>query len=544
MSPTSKGADAAKVKAKAIESGRRNDDADDDGGREGKYEKLTPAQEMRKQREFSNLSNVFADIFSGAQAGEVIFKGQFNGAKAKVITTAGGSQGSQGETGAASAAGEEQGEAAAEEDRDLVLARALQAIEDDAYRTMKRMEEEDERYARELARSENGAADASTPAEAEATERPTSGRRRLLISSSEGDDSAAAATMTKGWRELVRQDSLTERDRRLALQLLEEEDREKRKREAEDEALAKSLSTGDGGGEPAGKRRRTDETAEAAEMTSDELIVRLLQEEEEETHRRERAKKAKEEGAMSRKLIEKLMRAEEMDHDEWVRSELAQIDEREAMMTTKKKKKAWPGFGFGWGDKERMREKAEGKIVGDSDWKSTRFFADTSVLEGFLFSCAKQNGSVTITNVMKYDLVEKFDRKWSEFKATYGSTAAESQTTLAFHGTRGDLIPSITNKGLLVPGTAPGVEHVTDSGWYGCGIYLSPNPDVAQGYAADGKMLVCAVLMGRIYTCPEVMEGVGCRRGYDSHTSPCGEELVLFDAAQVLPCYLVVFGAS
>ncbi len=36
---------------------------------------------------------------------------------------------------------------------------------------------------------------------------------------------------------------------------------------------------------------------------------------------------------------------------------------------------------------------------------------------------------------MKYDLVEKFDRKWSEFKATYGSTAAESQTTLAFHGT-------------------------------------------------------------------------------------------------------------
>lgn len=438
-----------------MESSRRSGDDGDDGGREGKYEKLTPAQEMRKQREFSNLSNVFADIFSGAQAGEVIFKGQFNGAKAKVIT-GGGSQGSQGETGAA---GEEQGEAAAEEeDRDLVLARALQAIEDDAYRTMKRMEEEDERYARELARSENGAADVSTPAGgSEATERPTSGRRRLLISSSEGDDSAAATTGKKGWRELVRQDSLTERDRLLALQLLEEEDREKRKRETEDEALAKSLSTG----EPTGKRRRTDEAA--AEMTSDELIVRLLQEEEEETHRRERAKKAKEEEAMSRKLIEKLMRAEEMDHDEWVRSELAQIDEREskAAMTTKKKKKAWPGFGFGWGDKERMREKAEGKIVGDSDWKSTRFFADTSVLEGFLFSCAKQNGtracasslavssvssphttraaratgSVTITNVMKYDLVEKFDRKWSEFKAAYGSTAAESQTTLAFHGT-------------------------------------------------------------------------------------------------------------
>jgi hypothetical protein len=52
-------------------------------------------------------------------------------------------------------------------------------------------------------------------------------------------------------------------------------------------------------------------------------------------------------------------------------------------------------------------------------------------------------------------------------------------------------------------------------------------------------MLVCAVLMGRIYTCPDMMEGADCMAGYDSHTSPCGQELVLFQASQVLPCYLV-----
>jgi hypothetical protein len=83
-----------------------------------------------------------------------------------------------------------------------------------------------------------------------------------------------------------------------------------------------------------------------------------------------------------------------------------------------------------------------------------------------------------------------------------------------------------------------------ERGRYGCGIYLSPNPATAGCYAADGKMLVCAVLMGRTYNCPDRMDGESCMLGYDSHTSPCGEELVLFDAAQVLPCYLINFSSE
>lgn len=74
---------------------------------------------------------------------------------------------------------------------------------------------------------------------------------------------------------------------------------------------------------------------------------------------------------------------------------------------------------------------------------------------------------------------------------------------------------------------------------WGKGIYLSPDPSLAQGYASDGKMLVCSVLMGRIFHCSEMMVGKACVRGFDSHMSPCEQEMVLFEAAQVLPCYLL-----
>jgi hypothetical protein len=373
----------------------------EEGSSRSKYETLTPAEHRRRKHEFADLNNAFADIMSGAQTGEVIFKGQFKGAKSKVITSAASSQQEDG--------GEEEQEGD-EVDTDLVLARALQAIEDDAYRTMKRREEEDERYARELAQSEQAGEPAISDHAQTPTPTPTergSRRRRLLISSTEGSQDALDSTSavvdggeapTKGWRELVRQDSLTERDRRLALQLIADEEREKRKREEDDEALARALSgDGDGVSKDIAKRRRINAEDGATDMTSDELIVQLLQEEEEE--KQKQAKRAKKEEAMSRKLIEKLMRVEkEMEHDEWVKGELAQIEAREAeeSMTTGKKKKAskkWPGFGFGWGDKERMKAKLKPTIAGDTDWKSTRFFMDTHVLEGFLHTCASSHGA-------------------------------------------------------------------------------------------------------------------------------------------------------
>jgi len=123
----------------------------------------------------------------------------------------------------------------------------------------------------------------------------------------------------------------------------------------------------------------------------------------------------------------------------------------------------------------------------------------------------------------------------------HGSDKEDSKPRIAYHGTRANLVPSITDRGLLVPGSASGVGHVTDSGWYGKGIYLSPNPDLSLGYTQGGKMLVCSVLMGRVFKCTERLDGQGCKRGYDSHESPCGQEYVIFNAAQVLPCYVIEF---
>lgn len=37
------------------------------------------------------------------------------------------------------------------------------------------------------------------------------------------------------------------------------------------------------------------------------------------------------------------------------------------------------------------------------------------------------------------------------------------------------------------------------------------------------------------------MDGLGCQPGYDSHTSPKGNEVVLFESQQILPRYIITF---
>jgi aprataxin and PNK-like factor len=51
-------------------------------------------------------------------------------------------------------------------------------------------------------------------------------------------------------------------------------------------------------------------------------------------------------------------------------------------------------------------------------------------------------------------------------------------------------------------------------GYYGAGIYLSPDARTSLAYAGGcGKLLVCAVLMGRIYKCTNLMHGAPCTPG-------------------------------
>ena len=40
------------------------------------------------------------------------------------------------------------------------------------------------------------------------------------------------------------------------------------------------------------------------------------------------------------------------------------------------------------------------------------------------------------------------------------------------------------------------------------------------------------------------MDGAGCKAGYDSHFSPKGNEIIMFDPAACLPRYVIAFKAQ
>eukprot|EP01119_Soliformovum_irregulare_P011711 TRINITY_DN2962_c0_g1_i1.p1 TRINITY_DN2962_c0_g1~~TRINITY_DN2962_c0_g1_i1.p1 ORF type:complete len:560 (+),score=137.88 TRINITY_DN2962_c0_g1_i1:29-1708(+) len=154
------------------------------------------------------------------------------------------------------------------------------------------------------------------------------------------------------------------------------------------------------------------------------------------------------------------------------------------------------------------------------------------------------NGKVTIDKVVSQQLLDAFEQKWAEITAKYPDDFHNVEPTIAFHGTAAANIPNIVRIGLVVPGSH-GVQHATDTGFYGKGIYLSPNPGLSIGYCrGSGKLLVCAVLMGRRLKLKAMCQGAALRKGFDSHVSPDGNEFVLFQASQVLPLFVINFTSA
>jgi len=143
---------------------------------------------------------------------------------------------------------------------------------------------------------------------------------------------------------------------------------------------------------------------------------------------------------------------------------------------------------------------------------------------------------------LKPELVVEFEAAWKVMKQNRGMTLASPN--MAYHGTAETNINSILERGLLVPGRGKGkdIGHATDTGFWGGGIYLSPNAALSIGYCRGGKkLLICSVLMGKRYQCTNLMHGGDLMAGHDSHVAPGGQEWILFDPAQVLPCYLISF---
>ncbi|KAL6052497.1 Low molecular weight neuronal intermediate filament [Balamuthia mandrillaris] len=174
-----------------------------------------------------------------------------------------------------------------------------------------------------------------------------------------------------------------------------------------------------------------------------------------------------------------------------------------------------------------------------------RYLLNEDVLD-FLENGVKANG-VTIAkieNVIKPELVVEYEAAWAELRQKGDRTVEELRPQMAYHGTSENNIESILEKGLLVPGVGKGlnIQHATDTGYWGKGIYLSPNAGMSVGYCRGGKkLLICSVLMGRPFQCKELIHGQPLKPGYDSHKAPGGQEWIIFNPAQVLPCYLITF---
>jgi len=155
-----------------------------------------------------------------------------------------------------------------------------------------------------------------------------------------------------------------------------------------------------------------------------------------------------------------------------------------------------------------------------------RYLPNEEVIE-FIEKGVKSNGQIIerIENVLKPELVIAYERASERLRRSRNAT--EAQPHISYHGTQEARIESILERGLLVPGKGKGkdVTHATDTGFWGGGIYLSPNPGLSIGYMRGGsKLLMCSTLMGRRYQCTNMMNGADLMAGYDSHVAPGGQE--------------------
>lgn len=136
-----------------------------------------------------------------------------------------------------------------------------------------------------------------------------------------------------------------------------------------------------------------------------------------------------------------------------------------------------------------------------------------------------------------------------------------SRPVVTFHGTNRHVVSSIVRHGFVKPGDQIGKAgetlEIRCGASFGVGIYSSPSPDYALWYSNMSspdqqitraedipgmRIIVCAVLMGRsLQVTREATRQTTeiADRGAHSHVSPNKLEYVVFDCAQIIPCYVV-----
>ena len=138
--------------------------------------------------------------------------------------------------------------------------------------------------------------------------------------------------------------------------------------------------------------------------------------------------------------------------------------------------------------------------------------------------------------IIKKTFAQQFLMKFMEMNSKPNQSAVKIK--ICYHGTLKKNHKSIIQSNLMIPKSL-------DSGLYGNGIYMSPDYKIAKCYSSNSQVFVCLSLPGKRYQARRFIRyrendyGVPLKKGYDSHISPDGKELVFFDPCQLLPCYLI-----
>lgn len=154
-----------------------------------------------------------------------------------------------------------------------------------------------------------------------------------------------------------------------------------------------------------------------------------------------------------------------------------------------------------------------------------------------------RGGSVKLAKVeyvINPKLIKAFDQQRDQFK----KRGIPSDIVLAFHGTKSRAVVDNIVENNFDPAK---IGSATDAGWWGRGFYFSEFPDVSIGYGGGQNMLLCQLLPGKAFDVSTRMDGQPLKRDFNSHrlapnAQGYGQELIIDNPNQILPCYILHLG--
>ena len=163
----------------------------------------------------------------------------------------------------------------------------------------------------------------------------------------------------------------------------------------------------------------------------------------------------------------------------------------------------------------------------------------------FLRSLSRTAGGQTKLTKVEYVVNPRLVRDFDAQKAEFARKGLPTDVVLAFHGTKSRQVVDDILKDNFNPAF---IGSATDAGFYGKGFYFSEFAETSLAYGGNQNMLLCRLLPGKTFDVNHRMDGQSIKQGYNSHrvaknSQGYGNELVIDNPRQILPCYVLHVGA-